>query len=154
MIDAIDELVARSLDCKELQEFHTFHRAYPEVLDFLTEEIQLRIQKGLRTISFGSLWSYARGKMAPEIEEDGDYKMNDHKVPFYGRAITILHPEFNELAEFRSSLADDCFGTTIEPTGEGRRTRLMWADGTAIQDGWRPTIPHTLRPVARKPDIH
>lgn len=154
MLDAIDELVARSRGAKELRDFHTFHRTYPEVLDFLVEEIQLRIEKGLPTISFGSLWSYARGKMAPKIEESGDYKMDDHKVPFYGRAITILHPEFNGLAEFRPSLADDCFGTTFETTGEGRRSRLLWADGRPIEDGWRPTIPHTLRAVARKPDIH
>ena len=154
MIDAIDELVERSRNEKGLQEFHAFHRAYPEVLDFLVEEIQLRIAKGMPTISYNSLWSYARGKLAPKVEASGDYKMNDHKVPFYGRSITILHPEFNGLAEFRPSLADDCFGTIFEPTGEGRRSRLLWADGTAIEDGWRPTIPHTLHAVARKPDIH
>jgi len=154
MTDAIDELVARSRDDKGLQEFHAFHRAHPDVLDFLVEEIELRIKKGLPTISYNSLWAYARGKMAPKIEASGDYKMNDHKVPFYGRSITILHPEFNGLAEFRPSLADDCFGTTIEPTGAGRRSRLVWADGTAIESGWRPTVPHTLRAVARKPDIH
>ena len=155
MRDAIDELVARSKDHRDLRAFHEFHRKYPEVLDFLVEEIQLRIERGLPEFSFNSLWSYARGKMAKSIEATGDYKMNDHKIPFYGRSIIILHPEFNELAELRSPcLADECFGTALEPTGKGRLTRLLWADGKAIEDGWRPSLPHTPRKVPRKPDIH
>lgn len=48
VIDAIDELVARCKDCLELRTFHEFHIAHPEVLDFLTEEIQLRLDHGCK----------------------------------------------------------------------------------------------------------
>ena len=43
MMDAIDELVARSENHRELRAFHQFHRAHPEVLDFLVQEIRLRL---------------------------------------------------------------------------------------------------------------
>jgi hypothetical protein len=45
MIDAIDELVARSQDDRELRAFHQFHKAHPEVLDFLVHEIRLRLDR-------------------------------------------------------------------------------------------------------------
>lgn len=35
-----------------------------------------------------------------------------------------------------------------------KSSRLLWANGAAIEDGWRPTIPHTIHAVARKPSIH
>jgi hypothetical protein len=85
--------------------------------------------------------------------------MNDHAAPFYARAITILHPAFNGRCEFRKSRADSIFGTQIEPVPEKRpknyARRLQWADGAAIERGWRPQHPHTINHAAnRKPDIH
>jgi len=85
--------------------------------------------------------------------------MNDHAAPFYARAITILHPEFNGRAEFRKSRADVLFGTEVEPIPEKRpknyARRLQWADGAPLENGWRPTQPHVVNHVAnRRPDIH
>ena len=154
--DAIDELVARSKDHTELRKFHKFHRKHPEVLDFLVQEIQLRIDHGFEAFSFGSLWDYARWKLELRAGPNDTFLMNDHLAPFYSRAITILHPEFNGLAEFRRCLADRVFGTDITPASKrGRRQILMWADGTPLEKGWQPTRPHVVNHAAnRKPDIH
>jgi hypothetical protein len=158
-IDAIDELVARSENHLELRAFHEFHKAHPEVLDFLVEEIQLRLNHGFEAFSYHSLWEYCRWKLELEKGPGSTFQMNDHAAPFYARAITILHPEFNGRAEFRQSRADLVFGTVVEPIPEKRpknyARRLQWSDGTAIENGWRPRNHHvpSQAPV-RKPDIH
>src|SRR5271157_1003609 len=137
--DAIDELVARSEDHRKLRAFHKFHRAHPEVLDFLVQEIRLRIDHGFTAFSYHSLWQYARWKLEMEKGPGDTFKMNDHCAPFFARAITILHPEFNGRAEFRKSKVDAIFGTRIEPVPDKRpknyARRLQWADGRAIADG-------------------
>jgi hypothetical protein len=157
--DAIDELAARSKDCPELRAFHEFHKAHPEVLDFLVEEIQLRIDKGFTAYSNRSLWEYARWTLEMERGPGETFLMNDHAGIMYSRAIIILHPEFSGRAEFRKAKADSILGTQIEPTPEKRpknyARRLQWADGTAIEDGWRPSHPHVPNHAAnRKPHIH
>jgi hypothetical protein len=157
-IDAIDELVARSQNHRELRAFHQFHKAHPEVLDFLVREIGLRLER-FDAFSYHSLWQYARWKLELEKGPADTFLMNDHAAPFYARAITVLHPEFNGRAEFRKSKADEIFGLRIEPVPDKRpknyARRLQWADGTAIEQGWRPTTPHVVsRSANRKPDIH
>jgi hypothetical protein len=159
MRDAIDELVARSKPHPQLSAFHNFHKQHPEVLDFLVEEIRLRLDFGFKAFSYHSLWEYCRWKLEMEKGPSVTFLMNDHAAPFYARAITILHPEFNGRAEFRKSIADECFGTRLEPVPDKRpknyARRLRWADGKKIQDGWRPTTPHVINHHAnRKPDIH
>ena len=159
MTDAIDELVARSKDHRELRAFHAFHKRHPEVLDFLVHEIQLRIDHGFTAFSYHSLWQYARWKLEMQAGPGDTFLMNDHAAPFYGRAITILHPEFNGRVEFRTSKADAIFGTEIEPVPDKRpknyARRLQWANGAAIENGWRPRHPHAINHAAtRKPDIH
>jgi hypothetical protein len=62
-MDAISELVSRSKDHRELRAFHEFHKTHPEVLDFLVQEIQLRIDHGFTAFSYHSLWQYARWKL-------------------------------------------------------------------------------------------
>jgi hypothetical protein len=158
-IDAIDELVARSKNHRELRAFHEFHKKHPEVLDFLVQEIQLRLDHGFEAFSYHSLWEYCRWKLELEKGPGATFQMNDHAAPFYARAITILHPEFNGRAEFRQSKPDAIFGTRIEPVPDKRpknyARRLQWADGKAIENGWRPQNPHVINHAAnRKPDIH
>lgn len=158
MIDAIDELVARSKDHRELRAFHEFHKRHPEVLDFLVQEIRLRLDR-FDAFSYHSLWQYARWKLEMEKGPGDTFLMNDHAAPFYARAITVLHPEFNGRAEFRKSKADPIFGLRIEPVPDKRpknyARRLQWADGTAIEKGWRPTTPHLVNhAVSRRADIH
>jgi hypothetical protein len=163
--DAIDELVARSKDHKKLRAFHRFHREHPEVLDALVTEIDLLIDNGHTAFSFASLWHYFRWKLlmkaAPPTQgpTGRTFIMNDHATPFYSRAIIVIHPRFNGLAEFRKSVADEVFGTRIEPLPERPSSRysrrLVWADGTPIERGWRPTIFHVAKlPANRRPDIH
>jgi len=157
-LDAIDELVARSKKHPDLTAFHAFHKAHPEVLDFLVQEIRLRLER-FKAFSFHSLWQYARWKLELDRAPSDTFKMNDHAAPFYGRAIIILHPEINGRAELRKSKVDDIFGTRIEPEPDKRpkdySRKLQWADGTAIEDGWRPEHPHVITHAANlKPDIH
>lgn len=158
MTDAIDELVARSKKNRELRAFHRFHKKHPEVWDFLVHEIRLRIAHGFTAFSYHSLWEYARWKLEMQKGPNETFRMNDHSAPFYARAITILHPEFNGLAEFRKSIADTVFGTCLEPIPDKRpknyARHLQWEGGTPLECGWRPTLSHTIGPVLRKPDIH
>jgi hypothetical protein len=157
--DAIDELVARSKRHRELRAFHKFHRRHPEVLDFLVCEIQLRLDHGFAAFSYHSLWEYARWKIEMEKGPSDTFCMNDHAAPFYARAITILHPEFNGRCEFRKSTADKIYGIQLEPVPKKRpknyARRLQWVGGISIEDGWRPTLPHVVNHAANlKPDIH
>ena len=122
-------------------------------------EIQLRLDYGFAAFSYHSLWQYARWKLEMEKGPSETFLMNDHAAPFYARAITILHPEFNGRAEFRKSKADSIFGTEIEPSPKKRpknyATRLQWAGGIPLENDWRPTVPHLPeRTISRKPDIH
>ena len=129
-MDAIDELVARSRDCKELRRFHEFHRNHPEVLDFLVEEIRLRLNQGLTAFSYSRLWAYARWKLEMEKGPGDTFLMNDQYAPFYARAVAILHPEFDGLAEFSKSKAHAVLGTQTEAptleTSEGRCMPGQW----------------------------
>jgi hypothetical protein len=158
MTDAIDELVLRSKDHRELRAFHQLHRAHPEILDFLVAEIQLRIEHGFPAFSYRSLWEYCRWKLQMERGPGQTFLMNDHSAPFYARAIAILHPDFNGRAELRKSKADDIFGTEFEPLSgrrKGYARRLQWAGGASLGSGWRPSAPHVPNHAARRRrDIH
>jgi hypothetical protein len=161
-MDAIDELVARSKPHHELARFHDFHRAHPEVLEFLVSEIRLRIERGFQAFSYASLWHYCRWKLEMKTgPSTTTFLMNDHATPYYARAITILHPEFNGRAEFRGSTPDKVFGTELEPIPKkrpkGYARRLRWADGKPLEMGWRPTRPHFVGvgvAVSKRPDVH
>jgi hypothetical protein len=160
MPDAIDELVRRSKADPELSKFEAFHKANPQVLDFLVAEI--RLLRGCGGFSFASLWHYSRWKLKHRKGTTTTYAMNDHLTPFYARAILILHPELNGRAEMRSRdgecNADRIFGTRLASGAKRNRDysrRLEWADGTSLEDGWRPTHPHVIHHAAtRKADIH
>jgi len=157
-MDAIGELVARSKDHREMRAFHELHKTHPELLDFLVIEIRLRIGRGFVAFSYHNLWEYARWKLEMEMGPTHTFLMNDHAAPFYARAITILHPEFNGRAEFRKSRADSLFGTEVEPAPDKRprnyARHLRWASGITLEGGWRPSVPHVAHAVLRKPDIH
>jgi hypothetical protein len=159
MIDAIDELVARSEDHHELRRFHEFHRAHPEVLGFLVSEIRLRIERGFDAFSYHSLWEYARWKLEMGAGPRDTFMMNDHAAPYYARAVTILFPEFNGRANFRTAEADEILGVELEPLPFDRpyryRRRLRWAGGVSLEAGWRPTLPRiVVSETVRRPDLH
>lgn len=157
MQDAIDELVARSKPHPPLAKFHDYHRAHPELLDFLVREAYLRIEHGFKAFSYNSLCEYARWKLELERGPGETFVLNDHLARFYGRAIVILHPDLNGRCEFRRSLADELFGTELEAVKrrDGYASRLRWRDGTTLADGWKPARPHRpSREAKRKQDIH
>ncbi|MEG9435305.1 hypothetical protein JAO29_03900 [Edaphobacter sp. HDX4] len=155
-MDAIDELVARCKPHRELRAFHDFHKQHPEILDFLIEEIGNRFNSGQKSFSFASLWHYCRWKIV--IGQDpGTFKMNDHLTPFYARAIVILRPSFNGWAELRHTKPNEVFGLELEPVKhpDFYARRVTWADGTALEDGWRPSVEHIVtRAAIVRPDIH
>jgi hypothetical protein len=159
MLDAIDELVARSKEHAELQKFHKFHRSHPEVLDFLVAEIRLLAAR--EGFSFASLWHYSRWKLKYSTGPSATYAMNDHLTPLYARAILILHPDLNGRAEMRGPgcIADKIFGTRLARWADKRpgdySRRLEWADGISLENGWRPKLSHVVkRRAIRRPDIH
>jgi hypothetical protein len=158
MIDAIDELVARCKPHPELKAFHEFHRQNPEILHFLIGEIETRRNHGQKSFSFASLWHYCRWKVTIGKGPASTFKLNDHLTPYYARAIVILRPAFNGWAELRHRSVNEVFGLALEPTKrpEFYARRVMWADGTALENGWRPTRPHVVGvcEVAKRPDVH
>jgi hypothetical protein len=156
MPDAIYELCARSKDHPELRKFHAFHKRNPFVLDFLVTEARLRLERGFRAFSYSDLCSYARWKLSMERGPGDTFTLNDHLCPYLGRAMVVLFPELNGHCRFRQSTADEVFGTVLEDKPSDRYgSRLRWADGTALEHGWRPTVPHVPAiPTNLKPDVH
>jgi hypothetical protein len=156
MIDAIDEIVARCKPCDELKTFHEFHRAHPEILAFLIDEIEARMTHGQQVFSVLSMWHYCRWKIVMD-KGAATFKMNDRIAAYFGRSIVILRPEWNGWTEVRRNRVNDVFGLDLEKTklpGLYAR-RVVWADGSALEDGWRPTLPHVIsRDIALRPDIH
>jgi hypothetical protein len=159
MLDAIDELVARSKPCIALKRFHDYHRANPEVFDFIVAELRLRIVKGFTASSVHNICEYARWKIETDRGPGTVFSLNDRFAPFYARAVVIICPAYNGHVEFRRSVADGIFGVCLEPLPKKRRKnyarRLVWADGATIEDGWRPSRPHVPRyAAALRPDVH
>jgi|SRR5271156_889444 len=157
MIDAVDELIAFSKQQGEpspmLGRVHRFHRANPQVLDFLVSENRIARENGWSRTSLGSLWHYGRGVLTRKHRAPGEsFVMSNNLFPHYGRIIAILHPDLNGFFAMAKSQADADFGTMLEPIKNqaGYIRRLVWADGSRIEDGWRPTIPHEPKPVRRR----
>jgi hypothetical protein len=80
--------------------------------------------------------------------------MSNNLFPHYERIIAILHPDLNGFFGMATSKADTDLGTKLEPGAKhqtpGYIRRLVWADGTAIESGWRPATPHEPKPVRRR----
>jgi hypothetical protein len=127
-MDTIDELVARSKDCKEVRRFHQFHRSHPEILDILVEEIRLRFNRGFAAFSYHRLWEYVRWKLEMERGPDDLLMMDDRCASLYACAIAILHPEFDGLAEFNKDKAYRILRTQVEVTARASAAEL-WVPG-------------------------
>lgn len=157
-MDALDELIEhlrpRGISAM-LRRVHSFHRTNPQVLDFLVQELHDVRANGWTCASVGSLWHHARWVLTQTYRAPGEsFVMSNNLFPHYERIIVILHPEFNGFFAMAKSKADADFGTMLErvpknPT-PGYIRRLLWADGTQIERGWRPSTPHVLAPVERR----
>ena len=155
MIDPIDELIEYRKPhgvSPTLRRVHRFHKANRQVLDFLIQELTEVRDSGWPKTSLGSLWHHARWVLTQKYRAPGEtFVMSNNLFPHYARIIIILHPEFNGFYEMAKSQADADLGTMLEPvTKPGHVRRLLWADGTRIENGWRPTTPHEPKPVLRR----
>lgn len=151
--DAIDELCARSEQRRELLQFQAYHRANPQVFNFIVTELRLRISKGFTASSVHSICDYARWKLEMDAGPTATFKLNDRYAPFYARAVLILFPEFNGHIELRDSVANGIFGVRLEFTKNGP-SRLVWKNGTPLERGWRPTCGLFTHAPNRRPDVH
>jgi len=158
-MDAVEELMqhraAQGAKSAMLKRVYAFHRAKPEVLDFLIQELREVQGSGWTRTSVGSLWHHARWVLTQKFRALGEtYVMANGYFPWYERMIVILHPEFNGFFEMSTCQADKDFGTMLEPASKDRERgyirRLLWADGTEIEAGWRPSVPHEPKPVTRR----
>jgi hypothetical protein len=159
MLHATEELINRSKDCRELRLLRDFHKRHPEGVGFSRAENKASAR--FQAVSLLLQEFVEIRQMANSKKRRANFKMNDNLNSYYGRAITILHLEFNGHAEFRSqynSQVDAVFGTRIEPVPKKRpkryARRLQWADGRSIEQGWRPSTPHEPKPVSGRPTIH
>jgi len=159
MISAVDELIAYRKQFGRLspmlRRVYRFHRHNPQVLDFLISEMRVDRENGWTRTSLGSLWHYCRWVVTRKHRAPGEsFVMSNNLFPHYGRIIVILHPDLNGFFEMAKCKADADLGTMLEPTPKQRECgyirRLLWADGTAIEHGWRPTTPHEPKPVSRR----
>lgn len=160
---AVDELMQH---CKEIglrrsrlmSRFYRFHRQNPMLLNFILQELMtLRANEWCST-SFESLWHYARGVLMYVKRVPGEtFTVCQNLMPHYSRLVIILFPEFNRFYRLKSAQADRDFGVMIETPRKGDRgfRRLVWADGTPIENGWRPSTQYVIPtdPVPRRPPV-
>lgn len=140
------------------ERFFHVHKLNPEILDFFVQELITLRDNGWPRTSFGSLWHHARWVLTVKHRAPGEtFAMSQNLACHFARAIVILHPEFNGFYAMETAQADSDFGVRIEPFSRqpvGYVRKLQWADGTAIEDGWRPATPHIIAaPVARRKPV-
>jgi hypothetical protein len=141
--------------------FYAFHKLNPDVLDFFIQELVTLRENGWKKTSFGSLWHHARWVLSTLRRAPGEtFAMSQNLACHYARAIIILRPEFNGFFGVEKALADADFGVRVElasrnPRRPGYVRKLQWANGAAIQHGWRPSSPHVIapNPVPRRPPV-
>lgn len=159
MTDAIDELIEHRRQYGTLSagllRAYKFHRANPQVLDFLVRELWDARASGWKRASLGSLWHHARWTLLGKRRIAGEsFVMPNNLIPWFERIIVILHPDLNGFFAMAKSQADADFGTMLEPVLRGAKRgyirRLRWADGNSIEKGWRPATPHEPKMVKRR----
>jgi len=159
---AVDELMKH---CKQIglrrsrlmSRFYRFHRHNPPLLDFLLQELVTLRQNDWPTTSFEMLWHHARWVLTYVNRVPGEtFSVGQNLMPHYSRLAIILFPEFNGFYRLKKAKADRDFGVRIESGKHctGLR-RLLWADNTPIEYGWRPSIAHVIPadPVPRRPRV-
>jgi hypothetical protein len=139
-----------------MDRLQTFHFINPEVLDFLVLELRAVQKIGWTRASVGSLWHHARWVLTDNFFAPGEsFLMDQNFSSYYARLVAILHPDLNGFFEMKASKrADAGMGTMLEPASKkqqpGYIRRLLWADGRAIELGWRPSVPHEPKPITRR----
>ena len=161
--NAVDELMQH---CKQIglkrsrlmSRFYRFHRYNPTLLAFLLQELVILRQNEWPSTSFEMLWHHARWVLTYVNRVPGEtFSVCQNLMPHYSRLAIILFPEFNGFYRLKQSQADCDFGVRIESPAKiatGFR-RLVWADGTPIELGWRPSLAYVIPtdPVPRRPPV-
>jgi hypothetical protein len=163
MTSAVDELMQH---CKQMglrrsrlmSRFYRFHRHNPPLLNFLLQELVTLRENQWPTTSFEMLWHHARWVLTYVNRVPGEtFSVCQNLMPHYSRLAIILFPEFNGFYRLKTSQADRDFGVRIESGNHitGLR-RLLWADGTPIELGWRPQTAYVIPtdPVPRRPPVN
>jgi hypothetical protein len=158
-MDALQELIEhvereRGLS-PMLRRIQRFHTTNPQVLDFVVQELWDTRASGWSGASVKSIWEYARWVLTRKYRAPGEsFVMSNNLHSYYARIIVILHPDLNGFFEMIKSKPDADFGTMLEPASKANRPgyvrRLLWADGTPIEQGWRPSTLHEPKPVPRR----
>lgn len=141
-----------------MSRFYRFQRHNPALLDFLLQELVTLRQNEWSTTSFEMLWHHARWVLTYVNRVPGEtFSVCQNLMPHYSRLAIILFPEqFNGFYRLKKAQADIDFGVRIEPGKHHTEFRkLVWADGTPIENGWRPSTPYVIPndPVPRRPAV-
>ena len=164
-MDAVNELLhhiqsTRGLSPR-LKRLKQFHNANTPVLDLIVQELYDVQAMGWKAASVISLWEYARWVITKTKTRADPFAMNNNFRSYYARIIAILHPRLNGFFEMREPnkpgrkerSIDAEMGTKLESAKSREKDysrRLLWADSTPIERGWRPTTPHVPKPVSRR----
>ena len=159
--NAVDELMQH---CRQIglrrsrltSRFYRFHRHNPALLDFLLQELLTLRANDWRTSSFEMLWHHARWVLTYHRVPGESFAVCQNLMPHYSRLVIILFPEFNGFYRLKQCHADREFGVRIgaENPITGLRS-LVWADGTPIEQGWRPSTSYVIptHPIPRRPPV-
>ena len=161
-INAVDELMqhCRQIGLRRsrlMTRFYRFHRHNPLLLAFLLQELMILRESEWETTSFEMLWHHARWVLTFHRVPGETFAVCQNLMPHYSRIAIILFPELNGFYRLKTCKADRDFGTRLELPHKDLRgfRRLVWADGTPIEQGWRPSKPYVIpeNPVPRRPPV-
>jgi len=159
---AVDELMHH---CRQaglrrsrlMSRFYRFHRRNPLLLNFLLQELVILRRNEWPTTSFEMLWHHARWVLTYVNRVPGEtFSVSQNFMPHYSRLAIILFPQFNGFYRLKKAKADCDFGVRIESANcSGGLRRLLWTDGTPIENGWRPSGSFVIptEPVPRRPPV-
>ena len=93
---------------KRLQ-FESFHRRHPEVLTDLVQLVNKVRNRGGKRCSIRLLLEvvrFDRWLAAQSTPDKVPLKLNNNYAPFYSRLLTAQYPEWTDMFQFNSSVAD------------------------------------------------
>ena len=82
--------------------FEEFHKAHPEIYEYLVRLALEAYRKGFRHYGIGALWERMRWHFQVERDMEEDFKLNNNYRSRYARKIIDNHPELAEFFELRA----------------------------------------------------
>jgi hypothetical protein len=159
-MSAVDELMqyCKSAGLRRsrlMSRFYRFHRKNPNLFNFLLQELRVARENDWETTSFEMLWHHARWVLTYRRIAGETFAVCQNLMPHFSRLTIILFPEFNGFYRLKKAKADEDFGVRIEPGRKQGLRKLVWGNGTPIEQGWRPTVTHEIpiQPIPRRPPV-